>query len=414
MKTDQDTFTCADDNYVVAAIDKAQRRLVVVAPSLRLPVAEALARKWRNLGPQKVTVTLDADPEAFRDGIGDLSALELLDTTARGLATLLHRRPGLWIGIIVSDDSTLFFSPTPQGSLTPGSPVRQNGFTLSQAVLNPLQQTAEDLAKSPVPDQERIDSKSIAKLREDLAKNPPQPVAAAEMIRVFNAFFEFVELELLGTALQRRTIPIPTELLGLAQSDHNLRERMHASFRLVGDEDRSKLSGRKLDELKRKTMDNHLIPLKDYGKVVLRSVKPEFEEAVEKLRAEVSAFKKTVEKQLDKAIDRNLKELVKVLLPAVKKHPPADWKRFGAQMEDDDYRRILEGGLRKAFGTAKDILGEMKVNCVFKGVTYELLTNHHFLSMAANAIPNFSKLHREFDAIIVKQRKEVQPALHLD
>ena len=46
----------------------------------------------------------------------------------------------------------------------------------------------------------------------------------------------------------------------------------------------------------------------------------------------------------------------------------------------------------------------MKVKCIFKGVTYELLSDAHFLGVATQAIPNFPRLHREFDAVEVARR----------
>ena len=58
---------------------------------------------------------------------------------------------------------------------------------------------------------------------------------------------------------------------------------MRASFRLVGDDDRLKLSGRHLDEFKRKIIEEYLHPLKDYGNVVLASVKPDFQRKVKEL-----------------------------------------------------------------------------------------------------------------------------------
>ena len=134
-------------------------------------------------------VTLDTDPESFRLGIGDLPALELLEDTARRLGAVLHRHAGLWIGIIVSDDKAVVLSPIPSVLAVEGTP-RQNGLFLETAVLRTLLNYTEQ-QKQPADSQEkRIDQASVGKVKEELANNPPQP----EIIRVFNALFEFVEL----------------------------------------------------------------------------------------------------------------------------------------------------------------------------------------------------------------------------
>ncbi len=58
----------------------------------------------------------------------------------------------------------------------------------------------------------------------------------------------------------------------------------------------------------------------------------------------------------------------------------------------------LRNELEAAFGSVDDILSDMKVNVVFKGVTYESLTNSDFLKVASRQIPSLASLHDEFDA----------------
>ena len=308
MTTEQNSLTTADDQGLAEFINQAKRCLVLIAPGLRESVAQAVATQWQTLGPADVTVTLDADPEVIRLGVGDLSALELLEQTAQSLGAVLHRQPGLWIGIVVSDDKSTVFAPAPPFVAADDCPARKNALYLPRAVFEPLQNVASDQARSSLFDEDRIGPAAIAKVKEELAKNPAQPVAAAETIRVFNAFFEFVELKLEGTAIERRTVRIPNELLGLADND-DLRERMRTSLRLVGDEEKSKLSGRGLDETKKRIVAKYLISLKDYGNIVLRSLKSEFEKELKGLERDVDDFKKTAEAYLQSAIDRNRAEL---------------------------------------------------------------------------------------------------------
>jgi hypothetical protein len=281
---------------------------VVIAPGLREAVANAVAERWQALGPANVTVTLEADAEVVRLGVGDLSALELLEKTAQLLGAILRRQQALGIGVVVSDDNTLVFSPTPRLAAADGVPTRTNAVLLSGAAFDPHPVVAKDQDDAPLFDAEGIGPESIMKVKEDLKKNPPQPVAAAEVIRVFNAFFEFVELKLEGTAVERRTVPIPNELLGLAKND-DLRERIRTSFRLIGDEDQSRLSGRELDEFKRSVVKQHLIALKGYGNIVLRSLKPDFVTKVTELEARVNEFRNEVGAYLQAAIDRNREQL---------------------------------------------------------------------------------------------------------
>jgi len=412
MPSEDDTLTRADDETIAWLVSEAKSRLIVIAPALREPVVRAIAERWSALGAKNVSVILDTDPENFRLGYGDLASLEILEQTARQVGSNLRRNPGIEIGIVVSDSRTLVYSPLPPTLASQGDPSRTNGLLLHQAVFEPLNPARQNGAAEtpPLSDEECITASAIKQAREELAANPPQDFSAQERVRVFNAFFEFVELELLGTAIERKTVPIP---LGLANSD-DLRQRMRTSFRLVGEAEKEKLSGRHLLDARTKLVKEHLITLAGYGSVVLRTVKPAFMAQVKELEAKVDAFKKAVEQNLQKAMDHNRQDLVKVLLPSVRNNPPHEWKRYGLNLDGDAMGQLLDRAICRAFGTAKHLVGDMKVKCVFKGVTYELLSDKKFLEVAVKAIPSLPKLHVEFDALKTPDLSENPAGRSLD
>ena len=65
---------------------------------------------------------------------------------------------------------------------------------------------------------------------------------------------------------------------------------------------------------------------------------------------------------------------------------------------------FLEQDLKAAFGTADQLIREMKVRVMFKGVTYELLSDPAFVKAATKAIPDLERFHTEIDA--AEARKE--------
>ena len=71
-------FAVASDEALVDLIASARKRLVVIAPALTKPVADALSRRLDDLGQLSVTVILDADPEVYRLGFGDEQALDAI------------------------------------------------------------------------------------------------------------------------------------------------------------------------------------------------------------------------------------------------------------------------------------------------------------------------------------------------
>lgn len=107
------SVTNIDDERLVALIERATYRVVLLAPGVSEPVARVLTAAWYRLGADAVTVILDIDPEVCRLGYGTLEALQILRDAAAKVGALVCRQPGLRIGVIISDDSTVIYSPTP-------------------------------------------------------------------------------------------------------------------------------------------------------------------------------------------------------------------------------------------------------------------------------------------------------------
>ena len=62
MTSDDRTFAVASDEALVGLISSARNRLVVIAPALTQAVADALARRFEDLGQLDVAVILDSRP----------------------------------------------------------------------------------------------------------------------------------------------------------------------------------------------------------------------------------------------------------------------------------------------------------------------------------------------------------------
>jgi hypothetical protein len=101
------------NKQLVEFIDSARERVVVIAPAVTLPVAEAICAKWHELR-NDATVVLDTDPELYRLGYGDEASLNRLTETAALLDVAIRSQPGVRLGIVIADARTLIYSPTPR------------------------------------------------------------------------------------------------------------------------------------------------------------------------------------------------------------------------------------------------------------------------------------------------------------
>jgi hypothetical protein len=101
------------EKSLVELISRAKTRLVFVAPGATQAVAEAIENTWRRLGAEQITVVLDVDPEVCRLGYGTLDGLKLLQKSASEQGGLICHQPGVRICVVLCDDETVVFSPTP-------------------------------------------------------------------------------------------------------------------------------------------------------------------------------------------------------------------------------------------------------------------------------------------------------------
>ncbi len=399
MDTGQCTVLCLDDQDLIAMIRCAKRRLVLVAPGVSDSVAKAIVETWKDIGPGRVQIVLDVDPEVCRMGYGQFSALLTLFEVAKQMGASVHQQAGLRIGVVVTDESTVVYSPTPLLVEAGGKDSAKPNAIRLEAPLAHLSENPD----SPIDDlrclnlePRTIDVEKIQTIQKDLASNPPVKFDVAQKVRVFNARFEFVEFELRGVAISRKKVPIPSDLLGLAR-DPKAQKLLHSSFQLI--EEGSALSGDQVTRLKQFIAQKYLINLPGYGSVILRSQKEAFEYAVIALEKYIKRFQRQAKRKLQAAIDSNRKVLTGALLSSVEANPPARWKKFlGPFTDRDQISRLLDRELTDAFGSVDDLIAKMKVKAVFKGVTYESLSDPEFQRVARKAIPSFQELHLEYDA----------------
>lgn len=388
-----------DEIQLCRLIATATQWLVYMGPGVSLAVAKAIDERWYALGTRQVKIILDVDSEVVRLGYGELAALELLQKTAQKLGAEINREPGVRIGLVIVDQTTFVFAPTPlliEAGTTRNS--QPNSITLDYAPESLVRELGLGEKGS---DEQKIGRATVLpdaveKVSNDLQANPPLKFDVARRMRVFNAHFEFVDFELKGTQLSRRKVPIPADLMGLAQQQ-KVQGLLHTNFQLIGAE--SPLSDGAVKRLKDYIVKRFLILLPKYGYVVLRSNKEKFLKAVKILDKYARRYQKRAEESLQHELDTNRAELMRALLPAIQRHPPLRWKRYlGTTQDDQALAELLDGELQNIFGTAHHLLDKIDIRVVVKGVTFESLNDEEFSKLAYERIPTLKTLHQEWAA----------------
>jgi hypothetical protein len=377
-----------------------------MTPGVSDEVAKAVCLKWDTLPPEAVNIIVDVDPEVCRMGYGTINGLKKLHEQAKKVGSSIQEQPGVRIALLIADDVTLFYAPTPL-LIEGGSDVqaRPNAVRLNLVPVDVAKDMGlEEAGGVAAVGIQSISPKKIQETTNDLVRNPPMKFDIARKVRVFNSQIEFVEFELRGHQIGKKKVNIPSDLLGLAK-DEKTKKLLHSSFQLIDDED-TQISGEEITAAKEIIAKDFLINLPNFGNVILRSKKDEFENAVDDLKKQIEEFQKELEEKLQQAIDKNRESLFNALASTVVANTPARWKKYlPSNPTEDDIRQMLNYELETKFGSAEANLKKIEVSLIFKGVTYETLNDPEFVEIVKKKMP-ILKLYEVYDAA-----KEAQPDL---
>ena len=108
------TLLSVNDAVLMDTIGRTENRLVFIAPGLRPPVANASAGAIAVVPHSTTHLALDVDAEISRLGYGDkdFQDMEMLQAAAAGHGLTVNRHPGIRIGLLIADETTLIYSPT--------------------------------------------------------------------------------------------------------------------------------------------------------------------------------------------------------------------------------------------------------------------------------------------------------------
>ena len=237
LSSETRTFAIASDEALVGLIAAARTRLIVIAPALTKPVADALARRLDDLDRSRVTIILDFYPEVYRLGFGDQEALEVIRTaSAKNMFDLLFTTRGSH-RVVVADGTTLDIRRSPEniGWLDFSWIVlMRSSCTEVLSIASPRQpaETMEVVTKATAPRKSgnvALDPTRVQEMQENLKLNPPKPFDITRKLNVFSSMVQYVEFSASNYRLTTKQIPLPPEFVDVA--DDNSKKRIAGRIR---------------------------------------------------------------------------------------------------------------------------------------------------------------------------------------
>lgn len=366
MASDERTITVATDDAVIAMIQSARRRLVVIAPALSLAVANALAARFDELADLDIRVIVDADAEVYRLGFGEREAIEVIRQAACRSLLDLREQPGVRIGVIISDEDTMVFAPVSKnieaGSDTADKP---NAIVLRGEPSESLARAAGAARSDYSPYGEignaALDPKKVEAMQADLERNPPAKFDIARRLNVFTSRVVYIEFEIKNFALGRKGVPLPDEFKTAttkalqAQISSRLRAPMAeigAVEVVVGKGENAKtekVDDEWLRKERKRIEDLYTFQIDYFGRVILREDRQAFDEAVNAFTIVVESYHDKAREALSAHRKTFRDNFVAEFLPRWKAAPPDYMTRWGNRADENSLREELENRANEVF-----------------------------------------------------------------
>lgn len=393
----ENTFQTITDDTLIELIEGAKERLVFVAPGVRKKVAEALVRAAKRLnGKGVVNYILDVDAEVCRFGYAELDGLKLLQNVPGMNGSILNSQPGVRIGIVIADDDTLFYAPTPL-LIEDESVERPNGVLIRKSV--PPTVAAACSADGNYSKREigldPVNARDVEKANDSLQKAPPKKFDLARQERVFSSKLCFMELEITGYQIAAKKLELDPELFVV---DDDTRKRLSNRFR-VFDKDRMPrdikyktkdgneitISMEKIEKRIQELRKDFLINVGRWGTVILRSRMDDFKAKVGEIVAMLNFYKEKVNDQVKELAVSACRKLAEEVSEKLLANPPARLRnRLAMKSSREGKIEIIAEYIAES--CEKEIESALasfnpKTKMVEKDVTYATFSDKEFIEL---------------------------------
>jgi hypothetical protein len=245
-----------------------------------------------------------------------------------------------------------------------------------------------------------VSSGLVQSVRSALELAPPLPFDVTRQVRVFQPYIQYVDISLRGCAIQRHRVEIPKSIRGIGAAP-DIEGRLRTTFDLI--ERNSTVSSKPLEKELAQIRDNFTRALgKPWNRVLLRSVRPEFDSRIEALRMKLDEHRKSVSQQLQKVLDDSRLQVMNYYLPMVRQNPPdvLRGQLLIRQISDEVISEWLECELERAFPDPESLIQDMRLEVTYRDVTYETLKAEEFAKALRIAYPHvdWDKPFNEFKA----------------
>jgi hypothetical protein len=428
------TFVSVNDAVLVGAIERAEKRLVFIAPGLRPLVANALSRAMDVVPVDAIHLVLDVDAEVARLGYGDkdFKGMEILQATAAQHGVTVNHHPGIRIGLLIADDVTLIYSPTAELIETENrQPDKPNAILLNAELPKSLADACavgeEGYATLEV-GKGVIDAKTVEAVKRDLAERPPKEFNIARVERVFSSMLQYVEFEIENYKLTTRSLRLDAKLFGI--KDEAVIERLAARYHLFAESDsltveipfvgedatpdpkkpKQKFGPLSIDQERNRIKKAYIIEAGKNRALILRRNVAAFEKEIARLKVRMELYRDAVQSQIKKRTEEIVAELLVALNESLKANPPPHWqsRHLNPTLSDAEVKRLFEEDIQQEVEKVQTDF-DPTIRIDYKEITYATFTDKAFRELIEDRFGKeaIDRIFEEHDA--APEQKKAKP-----
>ena len=387
-------------------ICSTKKALYLCLPSLHSELAKAISYLAHSSSfaekSLEIHILVDFDPQTFRQGYGDFDSVNGLIKENFKVKCLKDNR----ISFIISDNIGYYLfiesrSLIPADKETinaikidPVSIVRLkhyffpdvNGSAIQNELANAIIEESIQLKKPNVVEGPSaiisdIDEVILNIVKVDLEKNPPLNPDFKRTVEFYSNKFQYAELHYVGQNIEHFTIEIPSKLL--PYKNIVLRKKLLTRLKLFENINKSEafMKFKTIEEYKTQIIEKYLTPIKcrKGRSVLIKELKTEFENEVEKLREKLTGLKSSIYSVMADEIETSKANLNETMRLFLLENPTEDMQDFGVA----NYQRMAKDIANRLTDSIKidpaKLITKFKIDRHFADITFEDLSDSELL-----------------------------------
>lgn len=403
-------FTIINSKILIELIKLTEQKLVLISPGITNEVAIAIAQQINEKKINSVEIILDSNPEAIRFGYGQIEAIKTLEK----FNVKIRVQKGIRIGIIITDDVSLMFTPTPLNL----EEELNNDSTPNAIYLGKKQ--VEDILDSILPDrsektkmgkseigEEEIKKEEIKAIEKDLTERPPIKPDLARRMLVVSSKFQFVDIQFGGARLKNHSFSLNGKDLGI--KNNALANRITARYKLF--DEKQLLSIEKkfdLEEKLKKIKKHFLLSVPGYGTILYFTKRKEFEKSLLEFQKLIDKQKNEVEDQLRKTLEVSRDKVIPWMKQNLKRLGKSELEEILYPMSINDLDNFVYNYVADKFPTAKSMLENISFSLKITNVSDQLINDEKFKSKIGKVLKlNFEEIVKVESAVGAEQQEEL-------